>query len=151
MNPIRYMARPLMGGLFVMSGVDVLRNPEPRAKAAAPLLDEISDRVGKLPADSVQLVQANAAVHVVAGTMLTIGRAPRLAAAALAASLVPTTLGGHRFWEFEDPQQASQQRVHFMKNAAILGGLLFAATDRRRSRRKSWPGATLVARALRRG
>jgi uncharacterized membrane protein YphA (DoxX/SURF4 family) len=47
----------------------------------------------------------------------------------LATSLVPTTFGGHRFWEISDPAQRAQQQVHFLKNAAILGGLLIAAFD----------------------
>ena len=51
---------------------------------------------------------------------------PRLSALALAGSLVPTTLGAHRFWEQQGPA-ATQQRTQFLKNAAILGGLILVA------------------------
>jgi hypothetical protein len=40
---------------------------------------------------------------------------------------VPTTLGGHAFWTVDDPVQGAQQRAHFAKNLAILGGLILAA------------------------
>lgn len=118
----------MLSAVFITGGVDVLKNPEPRVKLAAPVLDKIGQLVPPLAGDPVTLVRANAATQVVAGAMLATGRMPRLAAAALAASLVPTTFGGHRFWELDDPAQRAQQRVHFLKNTAILGGLLIAAT-----------------------
>ena len=45
----------------------------------------------------------------------------------LAASLVPTTLAGHRFWEETDPQAKAMQRLQFAKNTSVLGGLLLAS------------------------
>jgi len=42
----------------------------------------------------------------------------------LAGSLIPTTAAGHRFWEESDPSTRAQQTIHFLKNAAMLGGLL---------------------------
>ena len=47
----------------------------------------------------------------------------------LAASLVPTTAAGHRFWEETDPDHPGDQRLHFLKNVSMLGGLLIAAVD----------------------
>ena len=61
--------------------------------------------------------------------MLALNKFPRLASTALAASLVPTTLAGHRFWEETDEQQRAQQQVHFFKNVSLLGGLMIAAAD----------------------
>jgi len=68
-------------------------------------------------------------VHVTAGLALATGRAPRISSAVLAATLVPTTLGGHRFWEEQDPMVRTQQRLNFFKNVSMLGGLLIAAGD----------------------
>ena len=45
------------------------------------------------------------------------------------ASLVPTTVAGHRFWEEKDPAQRKAQQLHFFKNVSTLGGLLLAAGD----------------------
>ena len=61
--------------------------------------------------------------------LLAFNRLPRLSALALAASLVPTTLAGHRFWEHEDEGQRAQQQINFFKNLSMLGGLLLAALD----------------------
>jgi uncharacterized membrane protein YphA (DoxX/SURF4 family) len=92
------------------------------------VIGKVSDAL-PLPDNTEQLVRLNAAVHVVFGLLLARGRLPRLSAAVLAASLVPTTVAGHRFWEEETPQGKAAQRSHFAKNLAILGGLLIAATD----------------------
>lgn len=118
-----------MGAIFVISGLDVLANPEPRAKAAKPVVDAVASVIPMAPRDPTTAVTLNAAVHLGAGALLAAGIVPRLAALTLAASIVPTTLGGHRFWEFTDPAQRAQQQIQFLKNAAILGGLLIAAFD----------------------
>mgnify|MGYP006200008469 CR=1 FL=1 len=39
------------------------------------------------------------------------GPPPRLSAAVLATTLVPTTLGGHRFWEVDDSTSRSQPKL----------------------------------------
>lgn len=119
----------MLAGVFINGGIEVFREPEPRAEQAGPLIDRMVEKVPALPPDRVGLVRANAAIHVGAGTALALGILPRLAALTLAGSLVPTTLGGHRFWEIEDTAQSSRQRVQFLKNAAIMGGLLVFALD----------------------
>jgi len=43
---------------------------------------------------------------------------------------VPTTLAGHRFWEATDEKERAMQRIQFMKNMAMLGGLLLVVTER---------------------
>ena len=89
----------------------------------------LAERVPVVPDQVEQAVRLNGAVQVVAGSLLAIGRFPRLSAAALAASLIPTTYAGHRFWESDDKQERSQQKIHFLKNLSMLGGLLIAAGD----------------------
>ena len=118
----------MLAAVFVTGGIDVLRQPGPRAEVAAPVATKVAEPL-PLPSDPEQLVKINAAVQVVAGVLLALGRFPRLAATALAASLVPTTLAGHRFWEYDDPAQRSQQQIHFLKNLGLLGGLILAMLD----------------------
>lgn len=129
MGVIRAIARPLLAAVFVAGGLDVLRNPEPRARVARPVVERMSSTVPLLPSEPAAAVRANAFLHVTAGSMLALGILPRLSALALAGSLVPTTLGGHRFWEQADAGPRAQQRTHFLKNAAIFGGLLVTALD----------------------
>lgn len=127
MRLIRAMARILLSGIFISAGTDVLRDPGPRAVTAQPFLERLRSFSPALPADPVLVVRANAAAQVAAGALLAAGILPRLSALALAASLVPTTVGAHRFWELEGTA-AAQQRTQFLKNAAILGGLLIVAS-----------------------
>jgi uncharacterized membrane protein YphA (DoxX/SURF4 family) len=126
---VRTIARPMLAGLFIVAGLDVLANPEPRAKIAKPVVDSVASVVPFAPTDPVDAVRLNAAVHLGAGVLLATGVMSRLAAAALAVSLVPTTIAGHPFWEIEDPVNRSRQQTQFLKNMAILGGLLVVAFD----------------------
>jgi putative oxidoreductase len=129
MKVVRTIARPMLASVFIASGLDVLANPEPRAKAAKPVVDMVASVVPFAPADPVDAVRLNAAVHLGAGVLLAAGLMPRLAATALAVSMLPTTVAGHPFWEIDDPAKRSQQRVQFLKNLGILGGLLVVAFD----------------------
>ncbi|MGH8895245.1 MAG: DoxX family protein [Actinomycetes bacterium] len=129
MTVVRRLARPLLASMFVTGGVDALRNPQPKVSTAEPVADPVAERVPFLPEDTESLVRLNGAVQVVAGSMLALDRLPRLSAALLAGSLVPTTLAGHRFWEEDDPTRRAQQRIHFVKNLGLLGGLMLAAVD----------------------
>ena len=57
---------------------------------------------------------------------LLIGWKTRWAAWLLALFVLIATCMAHRFWEFDAAQQANQLN-HFLKNLAIIGGLLFIA------------------------
>lgn len=130
--PLRPAARLLTGSTYVLLGFDALRAPGARVDQAGPVLAAIRKGV-PLPSDDELIVRANAAVQVLAGAMLALGRAPRLSALALAASLVPTTLAGHSYWTLDDPDARKIQRIQFHKNLAMIGGLLFAALDEPRT------------------
>ncbi|MEW6055469.1 MAG: DoxX family protein [Bdellovibrionota bacterium] len=49
---------------------------------------------------------------------------PKWGASALAAFLVPTTLLFHDFWNYKEGAERDQQKIHFMKNISIFGGLI---------------------------
>jgi len=119
----------MLAGVFIAGGMDVLKNPEPRAKMAKPVVEKVAGAVPVAPADPLTAVSVNALVQIGAGGLLAAGIIPRLASLALAVSIVPTTFAGHRFWEIQDPAQRAQQRTHFLKHTAILGGLLVVAFD----------------------
>ena len=133
MTIVRLAARPLLASMFVVGGIDAVRNPGKRADAAEPVTNTLAPLLRKyvpqLPEDPQQLVRLNGALQAGAGLMLATGRLPRLSSAVLAATLVPTTAAGHRFWEQDDPQAKATQRIQFFKNTSMLGGLLLAAVD----------------------
>ena len=125
---LRPIARPLLSAIFVSGGVDALRHPGPKAEMSADVSTTIAEGVG-LPSDPELLVQVNGAVQVGAGVLMALGRLPQLAALALACSLVPTTIAGHPFWQIDDEQQRKRQRLQFLKNLGLLGGLLATMGD----------------------
>ena len=43
---------------------------------------------------------------------------------------MPTTLAGHAFWTIHDPATRKQQLVQFIKNTAMIGGLLAIVGNR---------------------
>lgn len=118
------LTRPLLAGIFIASGLEIVRSPESRAERVRPFVQRMSGAVPMLPDDPVTAVRINAIAQLAAGSTLALGILPRLSALALATSLVATTVGAHGFWEFEDAAQRGQHQIQFLKNAAILGGLL---------------------------
>lgn len=120
----------MLASIFVTGGMEALRNPAAKAPDMEPVAPAITESIPALSDyDTESLVRLNGGVQVVAGSLLALGRFPRLSALALAASLVPTTAAGHRFWELQEETSRKQQQTHFFKNLGLLGGLLLAAAD----------------------
>ncbi len=119
----------MVASIFIVQGYDTFRRPERVAPLAEPVVRPLAERVPAGPANAEQAVRINGAVQMAAGALLALGRFPRLSALAIAGTLVPTTLAGHRFWEAGEDRDQAQQRIHFLKNLSMFGGLLIAAAD----------------------
>ena len=149
MAVLRALARPMLASIFIVQGYDTLRRPEKVAARAEKVVGPLKERVDALPDSTEQLVRINGGVQLVAGSLLAIGKFPRLSALALAATLVPTTLAGHPYWEAQDDQERAQQRIHFLKNVTMLGGLLIAAADTEGNPSLAWRSRHAVQAARR--
>jgi len=125
---LRVTARILTGSTYVLLGADAVRTPGVRVQLAATTLATLR-KVLPLPRNDDLVVQGNAAIQVLGGTLLALGKAQRLSALMLAASLIPTTVAGHAFWQLDDPATRKLQRIQFHKNLAMIGGLIFAVLD----------------------
>ena len=125
------LGRSMLAPMFVAGGLDAYRHPETKVGKAATVTTPVADALG-LPDDTAAFVRANGGLQVLGGVLLGLDLFPRLAALLLAVSLVPTTIAGHHFWDLEDPGERAAQRIQFMKNVGMLGGLLLVVTDRRR-------------------
>jgi len=119
----------MLASTFLFDGLDAVRHPEQYAQGAQPVVNLVSRLVPAIPEQPGQAVRITGAVQLAAGSLLAIGRLPRLSALALAATVIPATAADYRFWETDDKQQRADQRAHFVKNVALLGGLLIAAAD----------------------
>jgi uncharacterized membrane protein YphA (DoxX/SURF4 family) len=117
MELVTRLSRVALGAPFVWLGYEAAKEPGGRTdKAAAFGLPQ--------PETAVRL---NGAAMVAGGVGLAIGVFPRLAALGLAASMVPTTLAGHPFWQGDDAQARTANRIQFLKNLGLIGGLLTVA------------------------
>lgn len=126
---LRRLARPLFSLAFVTEGLDAARNPEPHAVRVEDAWRRLGERT-ELPAlpprdDLVILARAHGAATAAAGLMLATGRAPRVAALALALLTLPRAL-------VEEPfsGEGDQQRTRrFLTTLSMVGGALIAAAD----------------------
>ncbi|MER5777428.1 DoxX family protein [Streptomyces sp. NPDC002039] len=129
MAVLRKLARPLLAAPHIVEGLRTLRRPETAAEVFQPFAEAVGKRVPAADGDPLKLVRIHGAIQVGAGLMIATGRAPRLAALTLAATVVPTALTGHAFWTEKDPEERARQRARFLTDLAAVGGLLIAAAD----------------------
>ena len=66
------------------------------------------------------------AIELGGAILLIVGWQTRFAALLLALFTVIAAFAAHRFWEFDAAQQANQMN-HFLKNLAIVGGMIVLA------------------------
>ncbi|MGW4330242.1 DoxX family protein [Nocardia sp. NPDC004573] len=142
---LRRLARPLLATAFVVDGVDTLRRPDERVKAANALLErghrQLPEEIAtKLPSNPTTVVQVNALAQVSGGVLLALGKAPRLAALVLAATVVPAAVTEQDFWNEQDPARKSAKRNAFLKDLGLLGGLMIAAADTEGKPSLGWRG-----------
>ncbi len=112
-NKLYPVGRALAGLLFLVSGINKILG----FSYVAGWMSSSG-----LPAAGV-LLTLTILLEVGAGLALITGFQARFAAAALALFLVPVTLVFHGFWH-ADAAEVQNQLNHFMKNVAILGGML---------------------------
>ena len=110
----------LLGAVFIKLGFDAAREPGPRVDKAAAL---------GVPNPALA-VRGNGAAMVAGGAALVVNKVPRLAALGLIASMVPTTLAGHPFWDLEGAERKPQE-IQFYKNLGLMGGLILALQGHR--------------------
>jgi putative oxidoreductase len=129
MTLLRTVARPMLASIFISGGAMALKEPGPRAAKAQPTADLLKRLSPGLPVNGSNLTRFNGGVQLVAGLALASGHLPRTAALVLAATLPPTTIAGHAYWNESDPAARTNQRIHFLKNLSMTGGLLMATLD----------------------
>ncbi|MGW0180190.1 DoxX family protein [Nocardia sp. NPDC003345] len=149
---IRRLARPLLASTFVANGVETLMHPQSRVEEASNLVQKgqetlPSNIAGSLPSDPDILVKVTAAVQIAGGTLLALGKAPRPAALALAATVVPATVTEQNFWAETDPARKAAKRTAFLKDMSLLGGLMIAAADTAGKPSLGWRGRRAAKRA----
>lgn len=134
----------MLAAVFIGQGFEALRSPKPAAEAARPALEglqKLPDPVGSgVPSDPETFAKITAAVQIGGGVLLASGRLPRLASAALAATVIPANLGAHMFWDEPDQQLKAEKRRAFLTDLSLLGGLIIASADTAGKPSLGWRG-----------
>ena len=110
------IARILMGAIFLVSGIRKVMG----YAATVGYLTKLG-----FPAPEFFAVLA-IIIEIGGSILLIIGWRTRWVAWLLAVFVLVAAFAAHRFWEF-DAAQATNQMNHFLKNLAIIGGLLMVA------------------------
>lgn len=108
------LSRLLMGTIFVATGINKLMD---RKSSIQYMQSKNMRRM------TGTMLTGAMAVELSAGLALLLGYRTKAACALLAGYLVPTSLIFHDFWRQEGMEKQNQM-THFMKNVAIIGGLV---------------------------
>jgi putative oxidoreductase len=127
------LGRFLMSVIFVLSGAFKLTQFSGTAAMMAG---------NGIPLPKVALV-ITLMIEIGGGLALLTGFKVRYIAAIMALWLVPVTLVFHNFWAYQGADQQNQM-ANFLKNIAIMGGLLIAAYADSSARRRT-ASATAIA------
>lgn len=144
MSVLRRLARPLLAAAFIEAGLSALRHPGSTVDGARPVIERVAGPL-RLPADPELFVRVDGAVLAGAGTLLAIGKMPRLAALALVVGTAPTTFSTEvAFWREKDPESRRARRRAFLARAGLIGGALLAAVDTGGRPSLAWRGRRAV-------
>ena len=115
-NPLSLVGRLLMAVLFLPTGINKIAG--------------FASTVGYIASKGAPVPEVAAIIAIIVevggGLALILGFKARWAALALAAFTLVATVMFHNYWTFPAEQQMMQQLM-FMKNVAVIGGLLTLA------------------------
>ncbi|SMX88647.1 MULTISPECIES: DoxX family protein [unclassified Brevibacterium] len=129
MSPIRFLARPMLAAGYISNGVDRLRRPEAAAASIGALLNMARKQID-VPIDAPTLARATGAAQVAAGSLLAIGRFPRVSATILVGTYLLDTVGERIAADkttSKDDKRARTERT--LIRTSMLGGALLASVD----------------------
>ena len=121
------LGRLLLGALFVIAGAGKIMGWEGTLGYIQSRGFPVTEVYG-YPASQI-ILAAVIALEIVGGLMLITGLGAKVAAVALAAFTLVAGVIFHDFWTVADGAEYMNQFNHFMKNVAIVGGLLVLASQ----------------------
>lgn len=90
-----------------------------------PKFNDVAGYMGSEGVPLPQVMLAGAIAFLIAGSLSVIlGYKTRVGAGLLLSFLVLATYFFHDFWTYQDPAEAQQQMIQFLKNTALVGATL---------------------------
>lgn len=134
MTVLRRFARPMLASVFIVDGLDAVKNPDAHKEEMEkfrPMIRKVGQRLGLsgIPEDPRVLARISGAVTLVAALALATGKAPRLGALILAAASVKKTVVRYPVWSAQGPLQRREFIDGALRSASLVGGLLIAGAD----------------------
>ncbi len=111
---LKFIGRNAIATIFILAGLGKLFNPE------ATSLYMAAKGMTNIPF----FLYSSAIVEILCGLALVLGYKARWGALVLLLFLIPTTVIFHDFWNL-GPVEAELEKINFLKNLAIFGGLLY--------------------------
>lgn len=134
------VARPLLASWFVAEGVDALRRPADHVGRLGEAWHRVAARVDgapEVPPDETlrTIVRAHGGATALAGLMLALGKAPRLAACLLTVLTIPVAvMDAPRTGSRTPPASRQAPSAHgdhtFVRDLSLIGGAIIAGADR---------------------
>lgn len=120
------IGRAIFGGYFLYNGINHFLHRDQLSGYA---------QMKGVPAANVA-VQGSGVLMILGGLSLLTGYKPKIGSALITAFLAGVTPSMHHFWSEQNPQQRQAEMINFMKNVALVGGAMIAA-----SHPEPWPVA----------
>jgi uncharacterized membrane protein YphA (DoxX/SURF4 family) len=114
MKTVFLLGRLIFGGFFLYNGVHHFQEKKALAQYAA---------AKNVPMPEIA-VTASGAMLIVGGASILFGVKPKVGALALMGFLAGVSPMIHDFWRTEDGERRQSEMAHFMKNVAMLGGVM---------------------------
>lgn len=111
------LGRLIFGGFFLYNGINHILQYEMLAQYAASK---------QVPLPKIAVL-GTGALLTAGGTSVLLGIRPKWGVAAIIAFLAGVSPVMHDFWNDQSPEARQANEIHFMKNAALLGGALALA------------------------
>jgi len=114
MNTLFLIGRIIFAGYFLYSGVNHFMR-----------LGSMSDyaKMKGVPLPSVAIAFTGLLL-LLGGLSILLGLYPFVGSILLVVFLIPVSFMMHNFWKIQDPQMKMGEKVNFIKNMALLGGVL---------------------------
>jgi putative oxidoreductase len=71
------------------------------------------------------LVPISGLMAIIGGLSVLLGLHAKAGGVLLLLFLIPVTFMMHNFWTYQDPIESQMQMIHFLKNTALIGGIVF--------------------------
>jgi len=117
-SAVKLIGRILLSGVFIGSGLS-------KVIAFSMMTGYVAAKGLPMPAVALGIA---AAVEILGGLAVLAGFKTKIASWILFLYLIPTTFVFHNFWALQGMEKMDNQ-AHFMKNLAIMGGLLILAAS----------------------